>query len=191
MSEIIKPQQGIVFMKVGVHAREDLESIIARKTKEIEEAGFALWGYGGGTCHPVTMVQPFAKQHADKGEKIFLCMQEMKSNHFADPIRAEEYSIDRVEWKPVPKDIHVLGSRYALAIKALHREEFVLPLNKTKVAVGNSQGRPGNQYIGGRVDKACFQLTDNIMVPPEPSDTVIQINLVAELCDPYAVFLRN
>lgn len=191
MSDIIKPHQGILFMKVGVHAQEDLESIILRKTKEIEDAGFALWGYGGGTCHPSTMVQPFAQKHAEKGEKIFLCMQQMTSNHFAEPIRAEQYSVDGITWLPIHKDIHVRGSRYALAIRALHKEELILPLNKAQVAVGNSQGRLGNNYIGGRVDKACFDLIDGVGIPPEPDDPVVQINLVAELCEPYAVFLKN
>ncbi|TCS37910.1 hypothetical protein EDC30_103202 [Paucimonas lemoignei] len=191
MPDIIKPQQGILFMKVGVHAKEDLESIIKRKTQEIEDAGFALWGYGGGTCHPATMVQPFAKQQAQKGQKIFLCMQEMNSNHFAEPVRAEEYSIDGKTWNTIPKPIHVLGSRFALAIKELRREELILPLNKAQVAVGNSQGRLGHRYIGGRVDKACLELTDTIVAPPEPDDPVVKISLVAELCEPYAVFLRN
>ena len=41
MTNLITPGQGIIFMKVGVHAQEDLASIIQRKTKEIEDAGFA------------------------------------------------------------------------------------------------------------------------------------------------------
>lgn len=191
MSEILRPHQGILFMKVGVHAQEDLESIIARKSKEIEEAGFALWGYGGNTCHPTTMVQPFARKHADAGERIVLCMQEMTSKHFAEPVRAEHFSVDGHHWQPVPPEINVRGSRYALAIRALHKEEFVLPLAKTRVAVGNSAGRTGMQYIKGRVDKACLELTDLAAMPPEPHEDAVQINLVAELCDPYAVFLKN
>lgn len=191
MSEILRPQQGILFMKVGVHANEDLESIIARKTKEIEEAGFALWGYGGNTCHPTSMVQPFARKHAELGEKIMLCMQEMNSQHFAEQIRAEEFSIDGRTWEKVPQEINVLGSRFALAIKALHKEEFELPLAKTQVAVGNSQGKVGSQYIKGRVDKACLELTDLAPAPAEPGEPAVQIKLVAELCEPYAVFLKN
>lgn len=191
MSDILKPQQGILFMKVGIHAQEDLEAIIARKTQEIEEAGFALWGYGGNTCHPSTMVQPFARKHVANGQKIFLCMQEMTSNHFAEPIRAEQFSVDGHIWKPVPPQINVLGSRFALAIRALHKEEFVLPLTKTRVAVGNSAGRAGSQYVKGRVDKACLELTDQAVIPAEPQEEAVQINLVAELCDPYAVFLKN
>lgn len=192
MAEILKPNQGILFMKVGVHANESLEEIIARKTHEIEEAGFALWGYGGNTCHPSTMVQPFAHNHVSKGGKIYLCMQEMESKHFADPIRAEQYSVDGVHWKDVPSAINVLGSRFALAIKNLHEEVFTLPLDKSEVAIGKSSGRKGSRYITGRVDKACLEISEQLDDPSPPEEsTEVQISLVAELCEPYAVFLKN
>ena len=179
-------------MKVGIHANETLESIIARKTREIEEAGFALWGYGGNTCHPATMVQPFAENHAAKGNKIYLCMQKMKSNHFAEPVRAEQFSVDGITYQDIPKSINVLGSRFALAIKNLHAEELILPLEKSKVAVGNSMGVSGSKYVAGRVDKACLNLSDNLEIPSAPEERKdIQISLVAELCEPYAVFLKN
>jgi hypothetical protein len=42
MAPIIKPGEGLLYMKVGTHAQETLEDIIARKTREIENAGFAL-----------------------------------------------------------------------------------------------------------------------------------------------------
>src|SRR5437773_948872 len=119
MPEIIKPGQAVVYMKVGTHAKEPLEDIIARKTKEIEDAGLAFWGYGGNTCHPQTMVQPFARKFERQGGLIYLCMQPMTSNHFAPQIPADEYSPDGIDWKVIPKGISVLGSRYALAIKNL------------------------------------------------------------------------
>lgn len=191
MSNLIVPGQGIVFMKVGVHAREDLAAIIERKSKEIDEAGFALWGYGGSTCHPTTMVQPFAKDYASRGQTVYLCMQEMKSNHFAEPIRADQYSVDGIIWQDVPAPINVRGSRYALAIKKLRKEELELPATRSQVAIGASMGRLGNQYIQGRVDKACLKIKENADLPLEPGEKVIQINFVAELCDPYAVFMRN
>jgi len=50
MSSILSPGQGVLYMKVGTHAQEPLEEIIKRKTKEIEDAGYAMWGYGGSTC---------------------------------------------------------------------------------------------------------------------------------------------
>ena len=58
MSTIVTPGAGILYMKVGTHARETLDDIIRRKTREIEEAGVAFWGYGGNTCHPENMVNP-------------------------------------------------------------------------------------------------------------------------------------
>jgi len=189
MSSIIRSGQAVLYMKVGTHAQEPLEEIIKRKTREIEEAGYAMWGYGGSTCHPRSMVQPFAKSFEQSGGKIFLCMQEMVSNHMADQVRADECSVDGLNWREIPPQIRVLGSRYALCIKNLHREEFGLPLPATRVALGNSSGVIGSRYIRGRVDKACLEV---IAEQTEVQDIEsIPISLVAELVDPYAVFLRN
>lgn len=191
MNAIMTPGQSLIFMKIGIHAREPLETIIERKLKEIEDEGMAFWGYGGNTCHPSSMVQPFATTQAQKGKPVYLVMEKMQSNHFAEPLRSEEYSIDGRVWKPVPAGIHVLGSRYALAIKNLQQTELVLPLARTHVAQGPSLGRAGNAYVSGRIDKACLELDNNVNVPPAPDEKVTAIGLVAELCEPYAVFLRN
>lgn len=191
MSAIIKPGQPVIFMKIGIHAREPLEKIIERKLKEIEDEGMAFWGYGGNTCHPSSMVQPFATTQAQKGKPIFLVMEKMQSNHFADPLRSKEYSTDGKVWMPVPAGINVLGSRYALTIKNLQQADLTLPLARSHVAQGPSQGRAGNAYVSGRIDKACLELDDNVNVPAAPDEKVTPIGLVAELCEPYAVFLRN
>ena len=191
MNKIIHPGAGILFMKVGTHARETLEDIIARKVKEIEDAGFALWGYGGNTCHPQTMVQPFARSFEKRGEMIYLCMHEMPSKHFAQPVRADQYSEDGISWKDVPPAINVLGSRYALVITDLRKEEIELPLSMTRVAIGNCQGRAGDRYISGRVDKACLEVTEMPVETAQSSNTNIHINLVAEVHQPYAVYVRN
>ena len=134
MTNIIRPGSGILFMKIGRHAQEDLDDIIKRKIKEIQDAGYAMWGYGGNTCHPQSMVQPFAKSFEEKGGKIYLCMHEMTSNHFAEQVRANQYSVDGIKWQEIPAAINVLGSRYALVIKSLEPQEFDLPLKHTRVA---------------------------------------------------------
>lgn len=190
MSEIIKPGQGLLYMKVGTHAQETLEDIIARKTKEIEDAGLAFWGYGGNTCHPQKMVQPFAKKYEQQGGVVYLCMQPMDSKHFADQIAAAEYSVDGLKWESIPKGVKVLGSRYALLIKRLRKQEFYLPLEKTRVAIGNSMGLVGSKYIAGRVDKACLEIVDAAVTGVEEKEPV-HIGLVAELVQPYAVYVRN
>jgi hypothetical protein len=189
MTKILKPGQGFLYMKVGTHAQETLEDIINRKTREIEQAGYAMWGYGGNTCHPQTMVQPFARSYEQTGNVIYLCMEEMNSKHFAEPVRADEWSADGTRWNTIPPEIGVLGSRYALLIKNLRKEEFDLSLQNTRVAIGNSTGASGSKYIKGRVDKGCLEVWENPIVVPE--DKPVHISLVAELQDPYAVFLRN
>lgn len=189
MPSIVTPENGILFMKVGTHAQESLEDIIERKTKEIEEAGYALWGYGGNTCHPTRMVQPFSRLYKQRGGTIYLCMQPMESKHFAEPVRASKCSSDGITWSEIPEPINVRGSRYALAIKNLHKEDLVLPLSQTRVAIGASSGRSGADYIAGRVDKACLEFTE---LPVQESELEpVHIGLVAELVEPFAVFLRN
>lgn len=186
---IIKPGQGILYMKVGNHAQESLDDIIRRKRKEIEEAGFSFWGYGGNTCHPQTMVQPFARSFEERGGVIYLCMEPMQSKHFAEPLRAKQFSIDGINWEEIHPAINVLGSRYALVIKNLQDEKFTLPLEKTRVALGNSMGRYGSRYIAGRVDKACLEVLND--ANSEIPRTQVQIGLTAELVAPYAVYIRN
>jgi hypothetical protein len=189
MTDIARPGDGIVFMKVGTHAREPLTEIIARKRQEIEDAGYALWGYGGNTCHPLTSVQPFAHDFAKREGVIYLVMEPMESKHFAIPERADEFSVNGVEWEEVPASINVRGSRYALAIDSLDEDDFELPLAETRVAVGNSLGRPGDRYIRGRVDKACLEVVEHTVEAVETPTA--HIGLVARLVEPYAVLLRT
>ena len=178
-------------MKVGTHAQESLADIIERKRREIDQAGFALWGYGGNTCHPRTMVQPFAEAFRDHQKPIYLCMNEMNSQHFAEQLVAAESSPDGVTWEEIPEAIQVRGSRFALKISSLEAVEFDLPLDRTKVAIGPSTGRIGSKYINGRVDKACLEVLENSEEVAQDDLLAIQINLIAKLEDPYALFLRK
>lgn len=192
MNNIIRPGAGILFMKVGTHAQETLADIIARKSKEIADTGYAMWGYGGNTCHPRTMVQPFAEACSARDEPIYLCMHEMNSRHFAEPLRATEFSVDGSKWEPIPSTVNVLGSRFALVLGDLRQEELTLPLGKARVAIGLSKGRPAGRYLQGQVDKACLEVLD--APPPDLKGNElreIKINLVAKLKSPYAVFLRD
>ncbi len=189
MADILRPGTGLIFMKVGTHAGEPLSQIIERKRKEIEDAGYALWGYGGNTCHPLTMVQPFARDFEQRNGVIYLCMQPMESSHFAVTQRAEIFSSDGVHWEEIPPPINVLGSRYALAINEMQDDEFELPLARTQVAIGNSMGRRGDRYIKGRVDKACLEVIDDSVAHNDEAEPV-HIGLTARLADPYAVLVR-
>ena len=189
MSKIIQPGAGVLYMKVGTHAQEDLSDIIARKQKEIADVGYAMWGYGGSTCYPTSMVQPFARSFADRGRAIHLVMHKMNSRHRAEQVRAERFSVDGSHWQTIPQGINVLGSRYALVIRNLREYEDELNLAATRVGVGRNQGRLGSRYIQGQADKACLEVVEE----ENSNETVkkISIELAAELIDPYAVFLSE
>jgi hypothetical protein len=190
MNSIIRPGAGLLFMKVGTHAGEPLEDIVRRKRREIEQAGFALWGYGGNTCHPLSMVQPFARAYEKKGSTIYLCMQPMTSHHFAVTERASDMSKDGITWEPIPASINVLGSRYALAIRDLQPMDFDLPLSRARVAIGTSMGRVASRYLTGHVDKACLEIVQGV-VGEVADESRVHVGLVAKLVAPYAVFVRN
>jgi hypothetical protein len=190
MTEILAPGNGVFFMRVGTHARETLDKIVARKLREIERVGYTFWGYGGNTCHPLMIVQPFAKEREQQGKPVFICMEEMEStNYFGEPQAAAEYSTDGRTWHEVPKDISVRGSRYALRINGLKSADFTLPLEDTRVRVGTSSGRLGSHFVAGTIDKACLVVEPGAG-PTEPGSHR-QISLVAEVHEPYAMLLRN
>lgn len=191
VTEIIKPGTAVLYMKVGKHAQESLADIIARKQKEIEQAGYSLWGYGGNTCHPRTMVQPFAQAAAQQGRPIHLVMEEMDSKHDAMPACSAEFSIDNKVWQPIPKPIEVRGSKFALAINNLRIADETLLLHQTKVAVGPNKDRIGNLYIGGQVDKACLEVIDEPVLINNAAKSEKTIGLIADLVAPYAVFLQG
>jgi hypothetical protein len=180
----LQPGTSILYMKVGTHAQEDFEEILVRKRKEIDEAGFSMWGYGGNTCHPTTMVQPFARATS---KPIILAMHPMQSRHFAEPLRAREFSADGIKWNLIPSRINVLGSRYALCIDDLEKVSETLNLSDTRVAVGNSRGLAGDKYVRGRVDKACLE----IVGPSADTPRTTEIGVVARIVEPYAVLLRS
>lgn len=194
---IVTAGEGIVFMRVGTHAGEPLNVIVERKLKEIEDVGHAFWGYGGSSCHPRSIVQPYAEDAIRGGETVRLCMEEVpaeRETYWAEDEPAREWSIDGINFRPIPAGIKVTGSRYAFIITGLRRQTFELPLSSVRVAAGPNRGRVGADYVdevGGRVDKAVLEVA-----PPEAADgehhegRSVTINLVADLHRPYAVFLR-
>ena len=184
MTSNFRPGDPVLYMKVGTRAQEQLSDILDRKRQEIASEGFAMWGYGGNTCHPTSMVQPFARSVS---RPIILCMQPMESRHRAEPLRAEEYSSDGIYWQPVPSGVNVLGSRYALCIDSLEEVNETLDLGDTRVAIGRSKGLSGDDYVRGRVDKACLEVVD----AGSPGSKTVDIKLVAQIIEPFAVLLRT
>ncbi len=184
---------GLIFMKVGTHAREPLEQIIERKRRELNRAGKIFWGYGGTTCHPTRTVRPFAAAHAEVGRTVTLVMQKMTSRQFAEPDLAKEYSQDGVNWRPIPRGIEVRGSRYAMVLGSLEDENVLLDLDALRVWDGRCRGNLASQYLRGHVDKACLEVLENPFLTQDGralDRRHVAIGLTALVVEPYAVFLR-
>jgi len=178
-------------MKVGLHAQESIEEIIARKQKEYDQAGMIFWGYGGGTCHPRSMVQPFVREQEREGNQVLLIMNKMDSQHDAVPELAQQYSDDGVNWQPVPQGIEVRGSRFAMVLDKLSFDEFDINLDDFEVGVGPSRGRRADNYIMGRADKGCLIYTPTDAAAAPGQRIIKAIEIVARVKEPYAVFLKN
>lgn len=178
-----------IFMKVGNHAGEPFEAILRRKNEEYRRTGHIFWGYGGSACHPLKQVQPFVRMHEHQNGGIYVLMQEMDSR--ADPalLPAKEYSIDGIEWLPIPEGINVLGSRYALVLDEIKPTDFEINPQEYIIGAGPSEGKIAGDYMKGHIDKAC-------LVKPESAPSGVagkcrKIKYAAKLLPPYGVLVRS
>ncbi|MBA1158920.1 MULTISPECIES: hypothetical protein [Microvirga] len=180
--------QSMIFMKVGRHADETFEDIIERKRREYDKAGKIFWGYGGGTMHPISKLQPFVSHRIEHGDDITLVMQEIVSNHYEAAV-ATEYSKDGINWEPIPEGIEVRGSRYAVVLDEIQEGDLSFDLSEYRVGYGPSEGKIASNYIMGRVDKGCLVRADkhNEVVPRK----LVQSRYFAKLQRPYGVLLRT
>ena len=186
----IQLPQAFIFMKVGHHSGESLESIMERKQGEIAKAGRTFWGYGGSLLHPINQVQPFAKRWIHQDEEIRMLMEPTVSK--ADPpIRPGiEFSVDRRKWEPLPSGICVTGSRYAIVLDEIQPVDLELDLGHFRVGIGPSRCRNATQYVKGRVDKGCFVEARATRDESDIPHRHVHIAWEARLVAPYAVFVR-
>lgn len=193
---IIEPPQAFVFMKVGSHAGESLNEIVKRKQRELSAAGRIYWGYGGGPCHPITQVRPFAQEWVPRIGTLQILMQQIDSgftrNHPARPARqASEFSVDGKEWHSLPAGVVITGSKYALVLgEEIRHAELDLDLGQLEVGIGSTKGRNAARYIRSRVDKGCLVATPSFSAGRQANPTPTPIAFQARLVEPYAVLLR-
>jgi hypothetical protein len=190
VATIATAPEAFVFMKVGDHAGETFEQILERKNREIKRAGFSFWGYGGTACHPISQVQPFAKSVIQKQGSIYLLMQPIHSTADPEIIPATLYSEDGVEWKRIPKEIQVTGSRYALVLSEILPGELDISPDEFVVGVGPSRGKPASEYLQGRVDKACLCRENTKVKSTNKNNDRKEIKYMAKLQEPFAVLLK-
>ncbi len=177
-----------LFMKVGSHAGEDFETIMRRKSEEFRKAGRIFWGYGGTACHPLQQVQPFVRSTMQRGGRVHILMETINSKADPDLLPASEYSEDGINWREIPNGVRVTGSRYAVVLGEIKAEDLEIPLGEFAVGIGNSEGRVADDYLQGRIDKACLSRVEKTM---KSDARVAKISWAAELLPPYAVLLRS
>lgn len=182
--------KSFIFMKVGDHAGETFEQIMARKMAERDAAGMIFWGYGGAACHPISQVQPFLRLKVQEGEPPVLLMHGVRSNADQDQFPAEEYSEDGVNWRKIPKGIRVTGSRFALVLDEIRPVDFNVDVRGYEVGIGPSRGKLADQYLLGRTDKACLTQTAGRVAGIPDERLIKRIDYLAPLQEPYAVMLR-
>lgn len=183
MKMVNKLYKNIVVMKYGVHASEDVDSIVVRKMQEVQVAKKMFWGYGGVLCHPLKQVQPFLRENCSKGEKTYLLLTETSSRFDNVPSEASFYSFNKIEWDSVPKGVKILGSKYAIICKNITACDFFIDLSDYVIPIGNSKGKVLSDYIRGHVDKACGRYVET-----NKESKPIKISLYGEI--ESAVFVK-
>ena len=179
----------LIFMKVGSHAGENWERILERKRKELADSGLIYWGYGGGTCHPISQVQPFARLAIQAQGQLALVMVPIDSRARPEIVPATQFSRDGVLWEPIPAGVNVIGSRYAFVLDEIAPIDLEIDLGEFEVGIGPSRGKPADYYVHGRVDKACLARRRS-RARGQMGGCVHNIGFKAALRDPFAVLLR-
>lgn len=184
MTEFRKGQR-VLLMSVGVHASESVSDIIERKMREIENEGFALWGYKGSLGSPAgKLLRDFI---AKASGPIEVLMRPTNSRHHGDDERASEFSVDGKVWMPIPDTIHCRGSEWALCLTRLRVVNEAINLNEFRVVGGSSDGGVGSVLRKrGQADQLRLEF-----VGGDVESDFEPIVLRAELASPYAVLVRR
>ncbi len=190
LQQISRPfrPHAVLLMKVGFHGNEDLVSIIKRKQAEEAALGHAYWGYGGTLCHPLRVVQPFAREAAIRGHLVDVLFTVTKSPYVADSIPADQYSSDGLAWSSLPPAARVTASKSALILRNIRSCQNTLPLGSYRVAGGPSARCILKDYFRHRVDKAtAFLDLDLLQSQEEETPVTFRADLVA----PFAILVRR
>lgn len=176
----------VIIMKYGVHAGEPISNIIERKLNELKLTGKFYWGYGGTLCHPTSQVQPFLNDASENQNSVYLLLTPTKSNNYNDFFELKEFSCNKTDWLPIPQNIHVYGSKYALICSDLQKCDFNVDLNEYQISVGASKGKSASEYFRGRVDKCCA--CKKLKYECTQQKNIIKVSWIAKVEN--AVFLK-
>ncbi|NIR29178.1 MAG: hypothetical protein GWN84_07650 [Gammaproteobacteria bacterium] len=115
-------------------------------------------------------------------------METIDSKHPFTEAYAKEYSIDGINWQPIPEGVTVRASRFALILDEISPGDLDIDLATYTVPIGPSEGKNAADYVAGRVDKACLQKSEAGIVHKE--SRIIKAGYTARLKEPFAALLR-
>jgi hypothetical protein len=179
-------------MKAGPYCGYSLEQILDIKKKEQEKIGKFFWGYSGVFCRP-NKLQTFVSHAHSNREKVYVLFSETKSSYDTQTVdRFSEFSKDRSVWNKLPGEVLLVGNskkpHFAVAARNLMEVDYELDIGDYCTISGMfpDKGRYLNDYFRYRVDKACGYY----LPKGDGLKKNIKIKFVAELEEPYSVYIR-
>lgn len=178
--------KNIIFMKYGRHAGENPEDIVKRKLEELKNCGKMYWGYNGNLTSPKGQVQPFSKEAEGK---IYLLLSYTGSPFKNSSDLAEEFSIDKKNWQPLPKNAEIKGSTKAFVCKTFEQvKNLEINLSDYIGVKGESKNKVISDYLAEctRFDKVCATYKKG-----NGEKNMVKIDFICELDDETpAVYVR-
>jgi len=94
--------------------------------------------------------------------------------------------LDGELWRPLPEWVELTGSKYAVLARHLRKADLTISLNDYRVMTGDQPGKRLGEYVRYQVNKACAML-----YPGDAGKRIeTEVAYVADLVDPYCVFVR-
>ena len=178
-----------VWCIAGPHIGETLPEIVERKQRDIERFGWCLWAYGStGNSHPENEVRRLAREHG-RGETLPLLMPDTGK---AYPENGRPFDAYRVtptgEPVSLPEGMSPVtgGQRsWAFYVTSLAwSADATVDVGRYVAPFPKAGPRSLTEYLRGSHGRACAARSD---APTEGS--LRRVHVVAEIRDPYAVFL--
>lgn len=180
-----------VWCIAGPHIDEQIDGIVERKQRDIEQFGWCLWSYGGirGPAHPTTQVRPLAERYSNSD--VLPLLMPIKGKAWPVGQRFTGYRVEPGgDVIALPDGMSpVTGGRgaWAFYLTDLRRTDDTIDVGAYVMPFGKDGAVPLPQYLRGSHGRACSaRAPDGSTAPVADIRTV---DLIAELGRPFAVFL--
>ena len=190
MAGLLEPH-AFVWCIAGPHIGETLTEIVERKRQDIQEFGWCLWAYGGrGNVQPETGVRRLATEDGAEG-RLPLLMPNTGKLYPDNGVTFHSFVVSRAaEAQSIPPGMSpVTGGRSSWAFRIASvefSEDTVIDVGRYVAPYSRRGPQPLAEYLKGARGRACAALG------PQPVGVMERrVEVVAELAEPYAVFLQR